>query len=242
MKCDDDSFVNVPNLIHFLLGGTIPVYLATLHHYNDRTVRTRSPINRLKYQKNLLVGSLFCHVKPISNYRSKWWVCHPKWGTWHLRCDFALFEIVAFRFTPRYMYSNTIYPNYLSGSGYVFTMDTAKKLYNASMDTELLYLEDVYTTGNVETLADHQANRKCIESYFHHFRSFSTRHLCCKGWHKANQSSPVQLFNVQGFVWSAWNDYNAWNQIKSNEISIWICFECRCYLSTATNIHQNSTI
>lgn len=75
MKCDDDSFVNVPNLIHFLLGGTIPVYLATLHHYNDRTVRTRSSINRLKYQKNLLVGSLFCHVKPISNYRSKWWVC-----------------------------------------------------------------------------------------------------------------------------------------------------------------------
>lgn len=72
MKCDDDSFVNVPNLIHFLLGGTIPVYSATLHHYNQRTVRTRSPINRLKYHKDILVGSLFCHVKPISNYRSKW--------------------------------------------------------------------------------------------------------------------------------------------------------------------------
>lgn len=74
MKCDDDSFVNVPNLIHFLLGGTIPVYSATLHHYNEQTVRTRLPINRLKYHTDILVGSLFCHVKPISNYRSKWWV------------------------------------------------------------------------------------------------------------------------------------------------------------------------
>lgn len=46
------------------------------------------------------------------------------------------------------MYDRKQYPNYLSGSGYVFTMDTAKKLYNASMEVPLLYLEDVYTTGN----------------------------------------------------------------------------------------------
>lgn len=45
------------------------------------------------------------------------------------------------------MYDRQLYPNYLSGSGYVFTMDTAKKLYNASMEVPLLYLEDVYTTG-----------------------------------------------------------------------------------------------
>lgn len=72
MKCDDDTFVNVPNLIHFLLGGTIPVYSATIQHYNQRTVRTLQSINRLKYHKDILVGSLFCHAKPISNYRSKW--------------------------------------------------------------------------------------------------------------------------------------------------------------------------
>lgn len=53
------------------------------------------------------------------------------------------------RFAPRYMYSREEYPNYLSGSGYVFTIGAAKKLYNASMEMPLLYLEDVYTTGNL---------------------------------------------------------------------------------------------
>lgn len=46
------------------------------------------------------------------------------------------------------MYDKGIYPNYLSGTGYVFSMDTAEKLYNVSMDTPLLHLEDVYLTGN----------------------------------------------------------------------------------------------
>lgn len=52
-----------------------------------------------------------------------------------------------FRFTPPYLYDGEYYPNYLGGSGYVFTMDTAKKLYNASMDVPLFHLEDVYLTG-----------------------------------------------------------------------------------------------
>lgn len=51
------------------------------------------------------------------------------------------------RFNPPYMYDGEFYPNYLSGSGYVFTMDTARKLYNSSMDVPLFHLEDVYLTG-----------------------------------------------------------------------------------------------
>lgn len=72
MKCDDDIFVNVPNLIHFLLGGTIPAMNATLPHYNYRTVRTWLPMNRFKYHENVLVGLLFCRHKPITNSYSKW--------------------------------------------------------------------------------------------------------------------------------------------------------------------------
>lgn len=45
------------------------------------------------------------------------------------------------------MFDGETYPTYLSGAGYVFSMDVAEKLYNASMDTPLLHLEDVYLTG-----------------------------------------------------------------------------------------------
>lgn len=50
------------------------------------------------------------------------------------------------------MYDKHVFPNYLSGTGYVFTMDTAEKLYNASMVSPLLHLEDVYLTGNYTNL------------------------------------------------------------------------------------------
>lgn len=48
------------------------------------------------------------------------------------------------------MYNTTVYPDYLSGSaGYVMSMDTAAKLYNASMKAPLLPVEDVYITGEL---------------------------------------------------------------------------------------------
>lgn len=72
MKCDDDTFVNVPNLVHFLLGGTIPVYKATFSRYNDRTMRTLSSDNRLKRYDKLLIGARFCFSKPVKNVQSKW--------------------------------------------------------------------------------------------------------------------------------------------------------------------------
>ncbi|XP_031639478.1 beta-1,3-galactosyltransferase 1-like [Contarinia nasturtii] len=122
MKCDDDTFVHVPNLIHFLLGGTVPVYNYTLQRYNQKTIRTLSAANRLHQYENLLIGTRFCKSKPIRDFRSKW-------------------------FAPRYMYDKTNYPNYLSGTAYVFTMDASEKLYNASMVMPILHLEDVYLTG-----------------------------------------------------------------------------------------------
>lgn len=52
------------------------------------------------------------------------------------------------RFTPRYMYDKIVLPNFLAGgAGYIFTMDTAAKLYNASMEVPLYIFEDVYITG-----------------------------------------------------------------------------------------------
>lgn len=52
-----------------------------------------------------------------------------------------------YRYAPKYMYSEKIYPNYLSGTGYVMSLDVAFKLYRAALTTPLLHLEDVYITG-----------------------------------------------------------------------------------------------
>ncbi|KAL6263325.1 hypothetical protein P5V15_006123 [Pogonomyrmex californicus] len=73
-------------------------------------------------QTETLLGSLICNAKPILDSKNKW-------------------------YTPKYMYSEKTYPNYLSGTGYVMSMDVASKLYQAALITPLLHLEDVYVTG-----------------------------------------------------------------------------------------------
>lgn len=74
MKCDDDTFVNVPNLLHVLLGGTVPLYKAAISFYDTNTVAVKSPKNRLTVGRHLLTGFLFCEAKPIGDTSSKWYV------------------------------------------------------------------------------------------------------------------------------------------------------------------------
>lgn len=45
------------------------------------------------------------------------------------------------------MYPEKTYPNYLSGTGYVMSLDVASKLYKSALVTPLLHLEDVFITG-----------------------------------------------------------------------------------------------
>uniref|UniRef100_A0A182K0K2 Hexosyltransferase n=1 Tax=Anopheles christyi TaxID=43041 RepID=A0A182K0K2_9DIPT len=124
MKCDDDTFVNVPNLLHVLLGGTVPLYKAAISFYDTNTVAVKSPKNRLTVGKHLLTGFLFCEAKPIGDTSSKW-------------------------YSPTYMYDKDVYPNYLSGTAYLMNLETAKLLYRASLSTPIFHLEDVYLTGIV---------------------------------------------------------------------------------------------
>ncbi|XP_055378511.1 beta-1,3-galactosyltransferase 1-like isoform X2 [Condylostylus longicornis] len=122
LKCDDDTFVNVPNLLHFLLGGTIPVYKDTLKMFDSKTVNALAPSNRMIKSRDLLIGYMFCDAKPISDITNKW-------------------------YTPMYMYAGEKYPNYLSGSGYLMSTDVVGKLYDASLNVSIFHLEDVYVTG-----------------------------------------------------------------------------------------------
>jgi beta-1,3-galactosyltransferase 1 len=119
MKCDDDSFVNVPNLIHILLGGTLPVYKSTLQYYDKDTVQVTKSRNRILDNKHLLLGYKFCKARKIVDVTSKW-------------------------YAPNYMFSDDYYPDYLSGIGYLFTFETAKILYKGSLSTPIFHLEDVY--------------------------------------------------------------------------------------------------
>ncbi|KAG5343217.1 B3GT1 galactosyltransferase, partial [Acromyrmex heyeri] len=83
---------------------------------------------RSRTQTETLLGSLICSAKPILDPKNKWQV------------SFRLY-------TPKYMYSEKTYPNYLSGTGYVMSIGVASKLYQAALVTPLLHLEDVYVTG-----------------------------------------------------------------------------------------------
>jgi len=71
---------------------------------------------------NLLMGSLICNAIPIKDPYNKWYV-------------------------PQYMFAGKRYPNYLSGTSYLMATTTVAKLYNASLDTPMFHLEDIFVTG-----------------------------------------------------------------------------------------------
>lgn len=45
------------------------------------------------------------------------------------------------------MYPDRVYPNYLSGTGYVMSSVSIGRLYKAALSTPLFHLEDIYITG-----------------------------------------------------------------------------------------------
>lgn len=122
MKSDDDTFVVVPNLVHVLLGGTVPAYNATNGRYDQLDGLALDSANRLEITENLLIGRQFSRAIPISDSNNKW-------------------------FAPHYLYAGKFYPDYLAGAGYLMSIDVAAKLYDAALLTPLFYLEDVYLTG-----------------------------------------------------------------------------------------------
>ena len=126
---------------------------------------------------NILLGSLICNAKPILDPKNKW-------------------------YTPKYMYSEKIYPNYLSGTGYVMSLDVAFKLYRAALTTTLLHLEDVYITG---LCAKHAKVRPVNHSGF----SYIPRKL-----------DPFILKNaITAHKVNASNMYVIWNKLNDTNLS-----------------------
>lgn len=170
MKCDDDSFVNVPNLIHVLLGGTVPVYKSTISFYDKLSVNAKNSRNRLEDNKYLLLGYKFCSAKPIFDVNSKW-------------------------FTSAYMFNGEFYPDYLSGTAYVMSIHSAKKLYEGSFSEQIFHLEDVYLTGFVADKI--KLNRQ------HHplFYYLSTKDYCSlRGMITQHQLTPMTIEMAYSFI------------------------------------------
>lgn len=170
MKCDDDTFVNVPNLLQVLLGGTVPLYKASIPFYDRNTVAVKSPKNRLVQVKRLLTGFLFCEAKPITDTSSKW-------------------------YSPNYMYNKEFYPNYLSGSGYLMNLDAAKLLYRTLLTTPIFHLEDVYLTGIV---ADRVKLHRYHHPLF--FYSSTKDPCALRGMISQHQLGPSELRSAYEFV------------------------------------------
>ncbi|KAG5676379.1 hypothetical protein PVAND_006220 [Polypedilum vanderplanki] len=171
MKSDDDTFINVPNLLHVLLGGTVPLYKSTLPYYDKTTIYVTKSKNRLSETKHLLLGYKFCNAKKISNTNSKWYV-------------------------PNYLYSGDYYPDYLSGTAYLFTFDTALMLYNGSISVPLFHLEDVYLTAFV-------AEKVKIKRTHHplFFYQYNTKDKCSMiGMISQHQISPAEMQELYNFV------------------------------------------
>nr|XP_019544960.2 uncharacterized protein LOC109415532 isoform X1 [Aedes albopictus] len=170
MKCDDDTFVNVPNLLQVLLGGTVPVYKASIPFYDKNTIDVRSSKNRLAEVKRLLTGFLFCEAKPIGDTSSKW-------------------------YSPNYMYNKEFYPDYLSGTAYLMNLNAAKLLYRTSLTTPIFHLEDVYLTGLV---ADRAKLRRYHHPLF--FYSTIKDLCSLRGMISQHQLQPSELRNAYEFV------------------------------------------
>ncbi|KAJ6644093.1 Beta-1,3-galactosyltransferase 1, partial [Pseudolycoriella hygida] len=186
MKCDDDTFVNIPNLLHILLGGTVPVYNATIQEYDQHSIQAKLGSNRLTQYKDLLLGLRFCNSKPIANISSKW-------------------------YTPMYMYSGNIYPAYLSGTGYVMSMDVVEKLYRTSLSTPLFHLEDVYLTG----ICAKSANIKPRNHQLFSYQSY--KNMCeLKGMNLKR----YELMNEVFFVFVNVYVFIVWDQIEMAPLNV----------------------
>ncbi len=69
-----------------------------------------------------IMGDIIAGAQPITNNNSKW-------------------------YTPKSVFSDSMYPKYISGTAYVISGDLIPDLYNATLHTNLFWLEDIYITG-----------------------------------------------------------------------------------------------
>ncbi|CAG2223570.1 B3GALT1 [Mytilus edulis] len=98
---------------------------------DDMFVNLEYLLNVLKHKrlKETVIGLKVTGARPIQVKSSKW-------------------------YAPKELFNGTVYPPYCSGTSYVISGDSVKKLYSASLDTPYFYIEDVFITGICRTRAN----------------------------------------------------------------------------------------
>ncbi|XP_037713623.1 beta-1,3-galactosyltransferase 1 [Drosophila subpulchrella] len=168
-KCDDDTFVNIPNVLHFLLGGTIPLNEVTVGYHYLNTYQVTSPRIRLTARRGVLYGRRYCNVPPITNKLNKWYM-------------------------PSYMFRGSVYPPYLCGSGYVASIDVVPRLYKASLGTSIVHLEDMFVTG---LCADKAGVKRINHPLFRSSYPFKVDELCAlKGCFTAHRAKDYLMWDA----------------------------------------------
>ncbi|XP_047000669.1 beta-1,3-galactosyltransferase 1-like [Schistocerca americana] len=122
-----DTYYNLTLKTVMLLKWTVKncPFVHYIMKADDNTFINIESLVHLLHSKGttgLLMGDLICGAHPVSDSHRK-------------------------MYAPSYMYPRRVYPNYLSGAGYVMSNDVVKQLYTAALQTQLFHLEDVYVTG-----------------------------------------------------------------------------------------------
>lgn len=103
---------------------------------------------------------------------------------------------------PKYMYSEKAYPNYLSGTAYVMSLDVAARIYKEALRTPILHLEDVYITGVC-------AKRAKLRPVNHPGFSYVQRKLDACELKRIITAHKVNSVNM----------YNVWNKVTDSNIT-----------------------
>ncbi|XP_076455857.1 beta-1,3-galactosyltransferase 1-like [Babylonia areolata] len=93
---------------------------------DDMYVNLTNLLTALRHESlshdSFVLGNVFTGARPVQDRKSKW-------------------------YTPLEAFSEAVYPRYTSGTAYAMTTSAAQKLFTASAEVPLFWLEDIYITG-----------------------------------------------------------------------------------------------